>query len=186
MKLTFVTGNINKAELLSKSIGFEIGHRNIELTEIQSLDLEEIITHKAKEAYTKIGSPVLVHDTALYFKALGHLPGPFIKWFLESIGNKGLCKLVDGYNNRQATAVVMLGYYDGQVLKIFQEKLEGEVAETPRGEKGFGWDPVFIPRGYNKTRAELDESEYSQNSLTEILAKQANGYFKQNKLYGQI
>lgn len=178
IQLNFVTGNINKAKLLQKAIGFDVTHSHIDLTEIQSLDLEEIIVHKVKEAYSKLNSPVIVHDTALYFNALGHLPGPFIKWFLDSLGNNGLCKILDGFDDRSAYATVMLAFYDGKDIKIFQEKILGEIAKSPKGEKGFGWDPVFIPTGYDKTRAQLDESHYEKNSLTKILAEKMGEFLK--------
>jgi non-canonical purine NTP pyrophosphatase (RdgB/HAM1 family) len=178
-KLTFVTGNIHKANLLQQSIGFPISHHEMDLTEIQSLDLKEIITHKVEEAYSILKTPVLVHDTALYFNALGHLPGPFIKWFSESIGNDGLCQILNNFTDRSAFAVVNLGFYDGEQMRIFEERLDGRISDNPSGNKGFGWDPIFIPEGFDKTRADLNSSEYEENSLTHKVAKQAKIFLEQ-------
>lgn len=75
--LTFVTGNIAKYQQLRRHLKYLLLHQKLDLGEIQSLDLEEIIEHKAKEAYKQIKQPVLVEDTSLVFQALGKLPGGF-------------------------------------------------------------------------------------------------------------
>lgn len=87
--ITFITGNVSKAEQLARHLDYPVSHEKLDLPEIQSLDLNEIIEQKAKEAYTKIRKPILVEDTSLIFLALGRLPGPLIKWFLTELDNNG-------------------------------------------------------------------------------------------------
>jgi len=58
----------------------------IDLDELQSLDLRVIVEHKVRQAYEKVGGPVLVEDVSLEFLALGRIPGPFIKFFEQEIG----------------------------------------------------------------------------------------------------
>jgi non-canonical purine NTP pyrophosphatase (RdgB/HAM1 family) len=176
--ITFITGNSNKARMMQEAIGMELRHHSLDLVEIQSLNLEEIIIHKVKEAYHQLGSPVLVHDTALYFKAWGQLPGPFIKWFLETVGNEGMCQMMGTFTDRSAVAVVNIGYYDGRDLKIFKADLKGIIADKPAGDGGFGWDPIFIPEGFEKTRSELSQEDYLQNSLTHKLGQEVHNYLK--------
>lgn len=77
--ITFITGNQNKADYLAKYLGFPVRHQKVDLDEVQSLDLHEIVEHKVRQAYGTIGSPVLVEDVALEFSALGRFPGTFIK-----------------------------------------------------------------------------------------------------------
>ena len=72
--ITFITGNQKKADYLAKYLGFAIEHEKIDLDELQSLDLREIVEHKVKQAYEKIGKPVLVEDASLEFLALGRHP----------------------------------------------------------------------------------------------------------------
>ena len=72
--ITFITGNQKKADYLAKYLGFPIEHEKINLDELQSLDLREIVEHKVKQAYTKVGKPVIVEDVSLEFLALGKLP----------------------------------------------------------------------------------------------------------------
>ena len=81
--LTFITGNPNKADQLSRYLSFPVEHVKLDIPEIQSLDLEEVATEKAKAAYAVLGTPVLVEDTSLTFVALSGLPGTLIKWFLD-------------------------------------------------------------------------------------------------------
>ncbi|MFA6383501.1 MAG: non-canonical purine NTP pyrophosphatase, partial [Parcubacteria group bacterium] len=84
-KITFITGNQSKADYLANYLGLPIDHVKIDLDEIQSLDLKEIVTHKVRQAYQKVKKPVIVEDVSLEFKALGGLPGPFIRFFVENM-----------------------------------------------------------------------------------------------------
>jgi len=170
-KLTFITGNAAKAEQLGRHLDFPVVHQKVDLTEVQSLDLAEIVEHKAKEAFKLVGTPVLIEDTALVFNALGRLPGPLIKWFLTELDNEGLARLLDGYNDRSAKAEVLFGLYDGQELRTFYGCAEGSISETPRGERGFGWDPIFIPKGHNKTWGEMTPDEQKETSMRRIALK---------------
>lgn len=102
MILTFITGNPAKAEQLSGHLEFPVEHKKLDIPEVQSLDLKEIAEYKAREAYQQVQRPVLVEDTSLIFNALGNLPGPLIKWFLEELDNEGLCRLLDNYRDRSA------------------------------------------------------------------------------------
>jgi non-canonical purine NTP pyrophosphatase (RdgB/HAM1 family) len=153
--ITFVTGNQAKADYLANYLGLPIKHRNIDLDEIQSLDLKEIVEHKAKQAYSLINTPVVVDDVALEFTALGKLPGPLIKWFMEELTFEAICSLLDG-RERDAIARCVMGYYDGERLKLFEKSLKGSIAKQPVGENGFGWDKIFIPEGFTVTRAQLN------------------------------
>lgn len=69
-------------------------NQKLDLLEIQGT-IEEIATHKAKTAAEITGKAVIVEDTALEFVGLGGLPGPYIKWFLEKLGNQGMCDSLD-------------------------------------------------------------------------------------------
>ncbi len=162
--ITFITGNQNKADYLAKYLGHPVDHVKIDLDEIQSLDLKEIVEHKVRQAYEKIKKPVIVEDVSLEFEALGGLPGPFIKFFVEKVPFERICAMVNG-QTRKATARCVFGYFDGQDLELFEGNLGGEVAETPSGENGYGWDKIFIPQGYTITRASLREEDDQKTYL---------------------
>ncbi|HRH32803.1 MAG TPA: non-canonical purine NTP pyrophosphatase [bacterium] len=164
--ITFITGNQYKADYLAKYLGLPVKHVKLDLDEIQSLDLKEIVEHKVRQAFDKLKMPVIVEDVSLEFEALGSLPGPFIKFFVENVPFEIICNMVNG-QSRKATARCVFGYYDGEHLELFEGKLNGEIALAPAGENGFGWDRVFIPEGYSVTRAELNEED-NKKTYTQI------------------
>lgn len=161
--VTFITGNPNKAALLNHYMSATIKHKMVELDEIQSLDLHDVAEHKARQAYEVIKTPVLVEDVSLKFPALGGLPGPFIKWFWQTLTLEGVCRLLDNYD-RSAVAEITFAYFDGKDVKFFDGKISGTVPEHPRGE-GFGWNPIFIHEGSDKTLAELQDDNDLNHSL---------------------
>jgi non-canonical purine NTP pyrophosphatase (RdgB/HAM1 family) len=160
--IIFVTGNQNKADYLAKLLGRPMQHQKVDLDELQSMDLQEIVEHKVRQAFEKVGRPVLVEDISLGFQALNNLPGPFIKFFIQPAdGLEKLCRILDNFDDRHATAECMFGYYDGKKLECMTGRLEGVIADQPRGDNGFGWDKIFCPDGYDgRTRAELNDEEY--------------------------
>jgi non-canonical purine NTP pyrophosphatase (RdgB/HAM1 family) len=174
--LTFITGNAHKAQSIEKHLDFPIEHQKLDLVEIQSLDLREVITFKAKEAYNQIHKPVLVEDTSVVFLALGRLPGTFIKWFWEELGNEGLCRILDSYTDRTVEVTNALGMYDGKELLVFTETVRGTIANEPKGENGYGWNLIFIPEEFEKTWAELTEEERSPFSARTKVVKQFAEY----------
>ena len=180
MHITFITGNQKKAEYLAKYLGFPVEHKKFDLDEIQSLDLREIVEHKVRQAYAQIKGPVIVEDVSLEFAALSALPGPFIRFFIEKVPLETICSLVDG-KTRQATARCVFGYYDGEEIKFFEGKLDGEIAKTPTGENGFGWDKIFIPEGYTVTRASLSEED-DRKTYLQLKPFAALKEFLQNKI----
>lgn len=153
----FITGNQNKADYLAKTLGIPLEHQKVDLDEIQSTSLDEIVEHKVRQAYEITKKPVLVEDVALSFEALGGLPGPFVKFFVDAPdGLEKMCRMLDGFESRAARAECVFGYYDGENLQLFHGGLDGAIATHPRGENGYGWDKIFEPEGYDgKTRAEL-------------------------------
>jgi len=160
-EVTFITGNQNKADYLAKMLGVPVRHQKIELDEIQSTSLEEIVEHKVKQAYRHIDRPALVEDVSLGFDAMNGLPGPFIKFYVEQPnGLENLCRSLDGFDDRDAVAACVFGYYDGEQLKLLRGELHGTVADHPRGTNGFGWDAIFCPDGFGGlTRAEMNPSD---------------------------
>ncbi len=153
--LIFATTNEGKLKEAKDILGVDIISEKIELDEIQSLSFEEVIEHKAKQAYSKIGKPVLVEDSGIIFNALGKLPGVFTKWFLKSVELNDLVKLCEIKNDFEASAVSYFGIFDGTSTKIGIGIINGKVV-APRGTNGFGWDSIFVPNGSSQTFGEMD------------------------------
>ncbi len=156
--LTFITGNQHKADYLAKYLGYPVEHVKVDLDEIQSLDLRKIVEHKVLQAYAQVQGPVLVEDVSLEFEAFGRLPGPFIKFYVETVPFDRICAMLTGLS-RRAVARCVFGYYDGVEIRYFESSLGGTIPEMPAGDKGFGWDALFVPDGYTVTRASLAEAD---------------------------
>lgn len=177
-KIIFVTnteGKVREAQDILGN-GFRIEHKKLDLDEVQTVDGKEVIKKKAEEAYKLLGCAILVEDTSLYFDAWKGLPGALVRWFLDTVGCGGLCKMMRGETNRMAYSESAIAYYDGKNLKIVSGKIEGSVPDEPRGNKGFGWDPVFVPSGSERTFGELEMSEKNRISSRKIALEKLREY----------
>jgi len=158
--VTFVTGNKNKLEEVISILGTSINltSKKIDLPEYQG-EPDEITRQKCCEAAQAVGGPVLIEDVCLCFNALGGMPGPYVKWFLDKLGPEGLHKLLAGFEDKTAYAMCTFGYSAGpdEQVTLYRGKCPGKIV-TPRGPNNFGWDPCFQPDGYELTYAELDKS----------------------------
>lgn len=163
-EITFITGNQYKADYLAKWVGRPVNHIKLDLDEIQSFNVREIAEHKARQAYDIVKKPVLVEDATLRFTAMGRLPGPYIKWFIEELSISGICKLVDGLASREAIGLVCFVLYDGKTMHYFEGEMHGTIAKAPRGTGGFGFDAIFINEGFTETRGEMSEEMYAVTS----------------------
>lgn len=153
-KFVVVTGNKNKLKEFNKILGTNYKLSKIEIPEIQSLDLDEVISQKAKAAYAKIKKPVIVDDVSLNIKELKGLPGTFVKFFIHTIGTEGTVKLLKN-KKRKAIVTGAIAIYDGKKIKIFKDRTFGTLIKKDKGKNGFGFDTVFVPDGYKQTYAQM-------------------------------
>lgn len=167
MSLYFITGNKGKlAEVQAVLPGVEA--LDIDLPEIQSLDAHEIIKAKLLEAQKHQTGEFIVEDNSLYLEPLNGLPGPLIKWFLKTIGNDGLYKMAEAFQNFNAEAKVVIGYSNSKgEISFFEGIIKGTIVPA-RGSEGFGWDPIFQPEGYDKTFGEMSAEEKNSFSMRRI------------------
>lgn len=166
MKLKyFATGNKNKLREINEILGFKLEQVDLNLLEPQGTDAAEIIKEKAKDAYKKCGKPVLVEDTGLEFAAWNGLPGALIKWFLDSVGNEGILKMMKSEDNRKAKAKTAVGFFDGEKCYVFVGEVDGTISTEVRGENGFGWDKIFIPDGHSLCFGEMKAEEKNGISM---------------------
>lgn len=163
--LIIASGNQGKIAEFSRLLGRHIDGKKISLPEIQDTDVRAVAKAKAEAAYAQLGTPVFVDDTGLYIDAWGNLPGALIAWFLDNVGNNGIIRMLEGWDNRQARVVTALGYCDEHGSQVFVGELRGVIAESPRGDNGFGYDPIFIPESANKTFAEMTDAEKDAISM---------------------
>ncbi|MDD4531241.1 MAG: RdgB/HAM1 family non-canonical purine NTP pyrophosphatase [Candidatus Pacebacteria bacterium] len=172
--MIFVTGNHQKLKEFEEILGVKLNHSDLDLEEIQSVSVEEVAGYKARQAYNFLKEPVIVEDTGLCFEGLNGLPGALIKHFVKKLSLDKICSLLG--EDRKARAVTCICYFDGEEIKTFVGETEGDIADKPRGTNGFGWDPIFIPEGYEKTFAELSDEEKTSKFMRKEAIKKLKAF----------
>ena len=155
--LVLVTGNPNKLEEARRITGVEIEAVDIDLPEIQSANLEEVLRAKGDEAWRRVGRPLIVEETGLELAALNGFPGPMVKWMIDSVGPEGLADAAIRLGDARAVARCQLLVVDGDETVMAEGSAAGTLVLPARGDFGFGWDPVFQPDGHDRTSAELGQ-----------------------------
>ena len=121
---------------------------------------------KAEQISAMIEKPVLADDSGLVIDVLGGKPGVYSARYAGEPTNdllnyeKVLKEMKDvPEKKRSARFICVLAMAIPGEKTIFKEgACEGVITTEPKGENGFGYDPIFIPNGYNKTMAELDQN----------------------------
>jgi non-canonical purine NTP pyrophosphatase (RdgB/HAM1 family) len=163
-KITIVTGNPGKVrEIEALAMGkLDFTMHDLEIDEIQSLDLKEIVKDKVQKAYQQVKAPVIVDDVSAGLDSLKGLPGPFIKFFNSTLGGDSLLQLSKSENER-VTVTCIAAYYDGTEMLFGEGTIKGVIVK-PRGKNGFGFDPVIVPDGQQKTMGEMTDEQKMQVS----------------------
>lgn len=162
VRIGVVTSNENKfIELkeLAKSFNIELEQLKGEKIEIQSDNLEEISKTAAYLAYLTFRRPLIVDDSGLFIETLQNFPGPYTNFVKNTIGLKGILKLLEDLKDRSAYFMTVLTFTDGKIIKTFNGIVKGVISEEIRGNSGFGFDPIFIPEGEKRTFAEMSLEE---------------------------
>ena len=159
--LAIVTSNANKAKEVAAFFGgtLTVRHVALDIPELRSDDVREIAREKARYAYDHLKMPLIVDDTAFSIDALNGFPGPYAAYVLNSIGNTGILRLMDGVVNRDARFITAIAFADETGIEIFTGTIDGRIITVPRGTGGFGYDPIFEVDG--QTLAEIPLVEKS-------------------------
>jgi XTP/dITP diphosphohydrolase len=164
----FGTGNINKfneAKSILSQFGLAVGMLRLKGDEIQSESLKEIAQKSALNAFARCHLPIFVEDAGLFVDALCGFPGPYAAYVFHTIHNSGILKLMENQPDRQAKFQSVIAFCDDQnslVPTCFEGESTGEITKVERkgrGKSGFGFDPIFIPKGSDKTFAEMTIEE---------------------------
>ncbi|MEX0663016.1 MAG: RdgB/HAM1 family non-canonical purine NTP pyrophosphatase [Balneolaceae bacterium] len=170
------SGNPHKIEELRQVLqpmGIELKSTqdfpNAEEVEEDQPDLEGNALKKARFWHQKTGLPSLADDTGLEVDALDGVPGVYSARYAgenatyEENVNKLLSEL-DGKDNRTARFRTIVAFVTEDEVHLFEGVCQGKITKDKRGEKGFGYDPVFMPDGYQKTFAEIGSDEKNRIS----------------------
>ncbi|HTQ79504.1 MAG TPA: non-canonical purine NTP pyrophosphatase [Thermoanaerobaculia bacterium] len=154
-----VTGNPGKLAEARRLAGLDFEAVALDLPEIQSLDLLEVLAAKGEEAWRRLGRPLVVEEAGLSLAALNGFPGPLVKWMLDAVGAQGLARTALALGDPRATARCALLYRDARETVVAEGATHGTLVLPGRGTQGFGWDPVFQPEGESRTYGELSGAE---------------------------
>lgn len=175
MDIFFITGNKHKAEEVQSLIP-AMQQLDIDLPEIQSLDPKEIIEAKLVEAQKHHEGAIAVEDVSLSLSCLNGLPGTMIKWFLQTFGPQGLYELTKKLGDDRATIQCSVGIAQPKRdLVFFSTQRTGRIV-APRQPSTFGWNPIFLQDGINKTYAEMTLEERNAISHRAGAWKQVKEY----------
>ncbi len=162
--MILVTGNENKWREAQRILGRPLERAAIDLPEIQAPTTAEVAREKARVAFDQLKQPLVIEDAGLELPALGGFPGPFIKFWEKLGGLESICRALDGFRNRTAVAVCVLGVARDGRIEVVEGRIRGTIADEPRGDNGFGWDAIFIPDGETRTFGEMSPDEKDARS----------------------
>ena len=191
MKLIFATGNQHKVEEIQSAIGEQLeimslqqAHINIDIPEPHET-LEENASEKSRTIFTLTGLNCFSEDTGLEVEALHGAPGVRSARYAgdEKSFDKNIDKLLnelprDSNRKAQFRTVISL-MLDGKEW-LFEGVCRGQITAEKRGTGGFGYDPVFIPEGAQKTFAEMSIEEKNYYSHRKKAADQLIAFLKKN------
>lgn len=137
---------------------------SIEYPEIQGESLKEVVLFGLKWLCQKIEGDILIEDSGLFIESLGGFPGVFSSYTYKTLGLGGVLRLMKSDRSRNAHFESCVGFLSEGETRTFSGQCEGEISEHERGAKGFGYDPIFIPRGEPRTFGEMDTDEKNRIS----------------------
>jgi len=171
----FVTGNIHKfreASAVLSEFNLSTAMLNLETTEIQSDNIDEIAEASALEASQESSMPVFVEDAGLFINALNGFPGPYSSYIYRTLGCQGILKLMKDVAKRDAYFYSSVAFCDSgksHSIKSFSGKVDGKITLRARGIRGFGFDPIFEPSSEpSRTLAEMSlrkKNQYSHRAV---------------------
>ncbi|MFB6121867.1 MAG: non-canonical purine NTP pyrophosphatase [Haloferacaceae archaeon] len=185
--LRYVTTNPGKVREAREYLGDDVEQLDFDYTEIQAPELGPIAARGAREAYRHAAAPVLVDDAGLFLSAFDGFPGPYSSYVEDKVGVERVADLALAEGTRRASFRCVLAYCDGEgfdaspdpvdradraaaaatdedgdeaadalPVKLFEGVVPGRIVE-PRGDGGFGYDPIFEHDG--TTFAEMSAAE---------------------------
>lgn len=156
MDLRFVTKNNFKVDEVQKMLPLiNVIHCPVEIKEIQTESIDEIVHDKVLKAFDKIGRPLFIEHTGLYLAGINGFPGGLTQVFWDKLQADKFSELVLKTSDQRVEAKTVIGYCNGKNIFTFEGIIKGKISDIPKGPKDFQWDCVFIPDGYIQTFAEL-------------------------------
>ena len=191
MELVFATNNKNKIleikNLIQKNIKLlslsDIGFKGEIIEDGNSLHENSLI--KAKFIRSKYGINCFADDTGLEVHSLNNEPGIYSSRYagypINTNNNiKKLINNLERFSNKSARFRTVISLIINENIYSFEGVVNGNIIKEIKGKKGFGYDPIFIPNGYNKTFAELSLKEKNLISHRSIAVNKMIRFLEKN------
>jgi len=172
MQLILATRNIHKtheiAEILQSEVVIDLtAHPEVPEIEENGISFEENAKVKARKASKQLPGLIIADDSGLEVDVLGGAPGIYSARYAgrNSSDKENVAKLLaelkkmnpKGDQRRARFRCVLAAARDGQILCTVEGIVKGRIVKEPRGSYGFGYDPVFVPEGFEETFAEMSD-----------------------------
>tara|TARA_B100000780_G_scaffold61297_1_gene39488 strand:+ start:601 stop:1182 length:582 start_codon:yes stop_codon:yes gene_type:complete len=189
MNLIFATSNSNKLKEIKNLLPKEICINDLnslnffeEIPENEN-SIEKNAEFKANFIHSKYNINVFADDTGLEVRVLNGEPGVYSARYAgeDCDSNKNMEKLLKkliNKENRKARFKTVIALVLNNKLHHFEGIVNGTIAHSKKGDKGFGYDPIFIPEGYKKSFAELSLNEKNEISHRSIAVKKLINFIK--------
>ena len=188
--LVFVTHTAHKLQEMKEIVGdiFEVKN----LSDVKVFEdipetgstFEENALQKVEYLHNKIQCNCFADDSGLSVEALNGEPGIYSARYAGEPSDMHrntakLLKKMEGITNRKAHFTTVIALILNDTTYVFEGVINGTITESPRGEGGFGYDPIFMPNGYDKTFAELPSEVKNKISHRAIAMQKFTQFIKQ-------
>ncbi len=153
----FITSNKNKvkeANVIGREYGVSFNQVNLLYPEVRAETVTKVAKEGAAFVYKQLKKPAIVEDSGLFIDALNGFPGVYSAYCFKRIGNQGIIDLLARADDRCAHFISVIGYCGAKGVQAFEGRVDGTIGCAQAGDGGFGYDPIFIPDGSEKSFAQ--------------------------------
>ncbi|HEV8594615.1 MAG TPA: XTP/dITP diphosphatase [Thermoplasmata archaeon] len=176
--MTTNAGKYREVAALLAGHGIEVEHFELLLPEVQADTMEDVVAYSMKVLAEEAEFDFLVDDSGFFVDALKGFPGVYSSYVFRTIGLAGILSLLEVVDKRQARFQTVMGLRIDGETQMFRGECRGTVTREPRGTGGFGFDPIFVPDGHERTFAEMTVEEKNAMSHRGSAAKQLADFLK--------
>ncbi|MBW2977883.1 non-canonical purine NTP pyrophosphatase [Candidatus Woesearchaeota archaeon] len=187
MRIYFVTTNKHKFQEVKdilKDYPIELEQLDMSYEEDHDLSMEGIAKKAAKKLADELQKPIVLEDTGLFFEAYEGFPGALPKFVINSIGFKGIFKLLNGESRKAYFKTVAAFCEPGKEPVLFEGIMNGIITEkvhNPEKDE-MPYDKIFVPEGYDKTISEIPFEEKKSYSQRGKAFRKFGEYIKKHKI----
>lgn len=158
----FATSNrhkVREAQMILAPFDIELDTYPHKGVEIQDEDVIRVVEYAAESLSSPNGIGVFIEDSGLYVNGLNGFPAAYSSYVLKSIGLQSILNLLAKSKDRTAHFDSAVALKSEDEIRVFTGRLYGTISLTPKGQHGFGFDPIFIPEGETRTLGEISMEE---------------------------